>query len=964
MIFLVCIGGVVNPMTDDGKHIDRTQAIIVPGPGVNISHYHIERPLGEGGMGEVFLARDLTLERLVALKFLHPAVANDPVFRERFTREARTAAALNHPNVVTVYEVAESDERVFIALEYVEGSSLRELIDSGTIPCDTCIDIIIQICNGLQAAHQAKLIHRDIKPANIILDRDNRVRILDFGLAKGEGDKSLTQAGMTLGTISYLSPEQCQGKTPDPRSDIFALGVVFFEMLTGRAPFSGDNIPATLYSIVHDKIPSVHEIRPDVPEAIQPIMERILSRPPEQRYQTAAEFKADLIRLSQAPADATTSVSLPVSDTTVTIATPAPTPEKEAKSLAVMYIRNLGSEDDEFLCYGITEDLIVDLTRVGTMRVASMRSIMKYKDSDADLEEIARKLDVQMILDGSIHKAGDNIRISAQLVDTKSGETLWARRWQESINTLPEIQKALVDGISDALQLDEEVIEKAQIGITIAHDAHAYENYLKAKYHFSRKQDRSDVEIAQGLYALALKQEPDLLPARAGIAEIAMYNGEFGKARQILKSALEAALRLQRPADKAEVHRLFARLEGRQSRWAAAREHADAAIALCRAHDDLAGEAEALGILISILQPQARFDEAIECFDRVLEIERHLDDKERMADALKSMGVAYSRKGDYDRALSLYEEALELARPQENLSLQAACLSNIGNIHFFRGQFEDAFGHYQQALEISDTIGDLALSARQNMNMGLIKLQLGEHKQGAMLLDSAAAIFETLEDKANYAMCLVNGSQAHLTLGQVTPAIDAAKTALEIGREVKHPLVTIDALVRLGAADFYTRDYAGALKHLFEAMEMAEQAQMNRNLAHINLVLVQIFYHGRDLQKSRVHANRALSIAREIGDKTALSMANAYLGAVSACEGLFNAGRRQLRDALRSIEKINDHQKTIQLQTLLGRVLIECGSSEADCEDGHRLLKDSLETAQSLHLAPEIKTIEEYLAEQ
>jgi serine/threonine protein kinase/tetratricopeptide (TPR) repeat protein len=928
---------------------DATRALLILKPDAEISHYRIIRELGAGGMGEVFLAHDNTLNRQVALKFLSPNFATDKVFRERFMREARLAAAFNHPNIITVYEVAESDDRIFIALEYVEGASLREMIDNDRLTLESCVDILLQTCDGLIAAHQSKLIHRDIKPGNIILDKNDRVRILDFGLAKAEGDVQLTQAGMTIGTVSYMSPEQSQGQPPDHRSDIFALGVVFYEMLTGKLPFAAGNIPATLNMIVNQQPLPLAGLNPNLPPALQSIIDKAMAKKPEARYQSAADFKNDLLEykgVNQLPGQ--------------TAVTPIET-KPQVKSLAVLHLRNLGSEDDEFLCYGLTEDLIVDLTRIGSIRVASMRSILRFKDSEAELEEIAEKLNVGMILDGAIHKSGNAIRISAHLVEVESGENLWAKRWEEPIDNLPQIKKALADGISQALELEDSVIEKAQIGKTITRDAGAYENYLKAKYHFSHKKERFDVDIALGLYSLALKEEPGLLVARAGLAEILIYNGDFTGARVELEVALENARFGKNRADEANILRLLANLNTKQSNWDEAQKYAENALEIDNENNDLAGEAATLGILISILQPQAKFDEAILHFDRVLEISRHLDDHEKIIDALKNMGIAYSRKGDYERALSLYDECLELARKEENVSMQASCLSNIGNVYYFRGNFDSAYEHYEKALGIADQIGDRALSARQNLNMGLIKLQNSQHQEGARLLDSAANMFQSLGDRSTYALALVNLSQAKLTLGEVEQAMTSAKMALEIAREINSPLVETDALVQLGSSHFFNREIEAAVGYYKGALDIAENTNMPRNVAHIHLALVSICFYCKDYDKCKNHATKALSIAREIGEKTALIMSNAGIAAITACEGLFNTGLRQLQDAYDGISKIGNRQMTLHLKALLGEVLLVHGKTDKDREEGMSHLEAALAKAKENELAPEIKLIDEII---
>ena len=936
-------------MSSDSENDDKTQALLVLAAGAEISHYTIINKIGVGGMGEVFLAKDSDLDRQVALKFLPPNLALDEQFRERFMREARSAAAFNHPNIVTIYEVAQSNNRVFIAMEYIEGLSIRELIDKNEVSLDRIINIFIQICDGLMAAYHAGLVHRDIKPANIMVDNNNRVRILDFGLAKSDTDAQLTSAGMTIGTIDYMSPEQAQGLQPDHRSDIFSTGIVLYEMLSGKLPFKSDNIPATLHAIVHDQPSPLSKHNSDFPAILQNIIDKALAKEAKERYQNIFELKNDLLSLEESR------------QTSVTKSSDFPESRPRANSLAVLYLRNLGDPDDEHLSYGITEDLIIDLTRIGAIRVSSMRSIMKFQNSDAELYEIAEQLKVNMILDGSIHKIKSSIRISAQLIDAHSGENIWADRWEEVPDQLPEIKKNLAKAVGDALKLSYATIEKAEIGKTVIRDAQAYENYLKAKYYFCRKKDVSDINIAIGLYTLALKEEPGLLAAKAGIAEIMMYNGDLTSAKIELESAQNEAIKSKRKSDQAMISKLLAELYVKQSNWVEAKNLAEEALRINREMGDLAGEAESLGILISILQPQAKFDEAIVLFDKVLEISRQLDDQEKIGHALKNMGIAYARKGNYERAHSLYEDCIEQAKKQNDLSLMASCLANIGNIYYFQGKLDMAFKQYQEASEIAEKIGNRALSARQNLNMGLIQLHKGKFNKGIELLTTAADSFQQLDDRGNFALTMVNLSQARLSSGDTEEAINSATNALSIARELNNPLVETDALVQLGSAYFFLRNIEKAVEYYHEGLEIAEKSKIGRNMAHIHISLVYVYYYCKNYQKCRKHATEALSISKEIGEQTTLMLSNALLGAIEARNGLFNTGLRQLQETYKGIEKTGNKQLFVQLKTLLGEVLLTNGKTDKDKQDGQKYLTEALALSHENNLAPEEKLIKEIL---
>ncbi len=929
-------------------HDDSTRAIFIPNAGATIGRYTLGDRLGIGGMGEVWLAKDNSLNREVALKFLSPRFSVDESFRARFIREARAAAALNHPNVITIYEVGEHEGQAFIAMEFVKGCPLDNFTSKGSLKQELLLDIMIQICEGIAAAHARNMVHRDIKPGNIIIGDDGRVRILDFGLAKAEEDEALTQVGTAVGTVNYMSPEQAEGKQVGPRSDVFALGVVLYEAITGIQPFKRSNIAATLHAVVHDEPPPLGRHRVDLPEQLTVILKRALAKRAAERYPSAREMADDLKRL--------TATSQIVSNVGMASSVMRP---PTVRSLAVLYLRNLGPDEDEFLCFGITEDLIVDLTRVGSVRVAPMRSVLKFKESDADLEEIAAKLNVGYVLDGSIHRAGEKIRVSAQLVDVASSDNLWAGRWEQDVSTLPKIKTALAQAIIEALQIGQSVVVAAQVGLPEAKDHEAYEAYLRGKYLFDQKKDTTDVAKALDLYRQALTQEPSLLAARTGIAEVLLYRGESSQAVVELRSAYTEAKERNQKADQAAILRLLARHFIRQSDWKEAWSHAEQALEIVRDLRDLAGEVDTLGVQIAILQPQARFDEALLLFDRVLEISRHLDDQERIGDALKSMGVVYARKGDFDRALDLYEEALELSRRVDNLSLQGACYSNIGNVQYFRGKYDEALEYYRQAWEVHTRLGDKAMAARPRMNMGLIELHRGNHNEGLELLNEAGNAFKELGDRGTYAMTLINISHIRLTLGEPDQARKAAERALALAHEISHPLAESDALLRLGNIALFEREFARATEQYESSLRIAEAAGLNRNVGLARVMLAHRYYYAGEYAAARKEATAATGVAKELGEKAIMVQASAIQAAVTAREGVYFAGVRQLRQACDAAVESCDTECIVHLKTFLGEILLHLGRSDEDRAEGLALLKENQAATRERRLIPEMLRIAE-----
>jgi serine/threonine protein kinase len=407
--------------------------------GKTISHYKIIEKLGEGGMGEVYLAQDTKLERQVALKFLPQHLTTDKDNVERFKREAKAAAALNHPNIVTIFDVIEADDQICIIMEYVDGESLRTKIDSSISELDEVLDITKQICDGLEKAHQADIVHRDIKPENIFIDNDGRVKILDFGLAKLKGVSKLTKENSTLGTIHYMSPEQLQGKEVDNRSDIWSLGIVFYEMLTGDVPFKGDYELAVQYAILNEEPESKKSITSDFNRVIK----KALAKNQDDRYKQVAAFIDDLKKVAGRSGEkaeskykrlivyATILIALVITGyffipyiMSENLKTSSSILEPTVAVLPFEVITN--TEEDHILSEGFHDDIITQLVRIKEIKPTARKSVIRYRDTDKSIRTIGEELGVNYILTCSFRKVGNRIKINVQLVNSHSEEQIWA----------------------------------------------------------------------------------------------------------------------------------------------------------------------------------------------------------------------------------------------------------------------------------------------------------------------------------------------------------------------------------------------------------------------------------------------------------------------------------------------------------------------------------------------------------
>ena len=491
--------------------------------GQTILHYKIIDKLGEGGMGVVYKAEDSKLKREVAIKFLPNVISKSKEEKTRFENEAQAAASLNHPNIATIHAIEEKDNQIFIVMEFINGPELKDKIEENRITLEESLNIIEQIANGLSAAHHKGIIHRDIKSGNIMLTHSGQVKIMDFGLAKVKGSSQITKVGTTIGTAAYMSPEQAQGTKVDNRADIWALGVIFYELLTGQQPFKGEFEQAVIYSILNIEPDPVSTIKPDIPLKLEQIVKKLLSKDVDLRYQDVTSFLNDLRDFKNKKTDSKTDVE---------------------KTIAVLPFENISPDKEtDYFADGLAEELIINLSRIKEVSVVARTTTMQYKGSKKDIKTIGRELGIRYIMEGSVRKFKDDLRISVQFIDVAKGTQLWGETYKGKLADIFDIQEKVSKEIVDALMLKLSPVEKVELSKRPTLNAEAFDCYLRGR-NFLSNRTKSNLDFAILLFQKAVELDSRFAAAYAGLGEAygTMYR-DFDRQESWLDKALDVSLK-------------------------------------------------------------------------------------------------------------------------------------------------------------------------------------------------------------------------------------------------------------------------------------------------------------------------------------------------------------------------------------------------------------------------------------
>lgn len=735
-----------------------------------LNHYQIRRKLGSGGMGEVYLAEDTKLHRPVALKVLPAEFANDPQRKARFLQEAHAASVLNHPNVSVIHEVGESENgTIFIAMEFIEGVTLLQARESRPMETTEILDIAIQASDALDEAHSHGIVHRDIKSANIMLTSRGHVKVLDFGLAKvtatgpgGEGDNEdtrlKTSPGMVMGTCSYMSPEQALGRPIDARSDLFSLGIVLYELLTGHLPFVGKTASETIEKISHAQPEPMARFNYSLPPELERIIRKLLEKDPDRRYQSSRELLVDLKNLKRdsssgevpaaPPPRRARSLYAALAAALILIVAmgaalmwkrgPA-TAQTSIDSIAVLPFVNVSKDPEtEYLSDGISESIINNLTQIASLRVIPRSTVFRYKGKEIDLATVAGDLDVRAVLSGRVLQRGEMLSVQTELIDAKTNSQIWGEQYNRKVSDALALQEEISRQISDKLKVRLAGNAQQQIDRRGTEDPEAYQMYLKGRYHWN-KRTGPNLRTALEYFQRAVDRDPDFALAHVGVGDSYLLMDQYADARssEVLPRAEEAIRRALAIDDGiAEAHASLGLICRHNWQWEKAELEFKRAIQLNPNYPT------AYHWYNIYLRGMGKVDESYEAVRKAQQLDPlSLIIGTNVVDVLTILGR-------YDEAIATARKYLEL---DPNF---AQLLGELGMVYSLAGRHEDAVRTAKAAFEtsgqVSEQLGNLghayAYAGRRAEALQAIELLKGRFEKQRALGFHVAVVYSALGD--------------------------------------------------------------------------------------------------------------------------------------------------------------------------------------------------------------------------
>ena len=771
------------------------------------SHYRILSKIGGGGQGQVYLAEHTKLKCEVALKFLGEQFLNDPIARNRFVREAQAAAALNHPRIVTIHDVNEYRGRPFISMECVKGRPLSDVIKDKQLDIAEAIDVAIQICDGLQAAHEKGLVHRDIKPGNIMIDDNRQVKILDFGIAKELGSAPKTLPDGTLGTPSYMSPEILQGREFDQKADLFSFGVMLYEMISGQRPFGGDYFAAVIYSIINETPPPLSSLINGLPVGFEEIINRLLEKDPQKRYQNAAEVSEDLKKIVVDHTGGTfgdilrwyhrhrktvrvASLLMLLSAASIVIYVDGCPPRPGYTKLAVLPFENLGLPADEYFADGVSDAITVHLARNHQLGVINRESCMPYKKTRKSTRQIGEELEARYLLNGTIYwekEPGNRLRINAKLVRVADDVNVWAESYDRDLENLFDLQQEVASAVANALDLVLVFDSNASSTTNLA----AYDFYLRGNAYFRASWNRTDIEIAADFYRKAVERDSTFSDAYSMLArcESSLFWEYYDRSEQRCKNAFAAANRsLQLRPDLPTGYE---------------------ALGYCYYHCDL------------------DYSRALELFEQGLQLDPN------NSELIYAVAAVHRRQGDVEKAKDEYIKALELD-PRSHLKTLDLALT-----YAMMDQFVESEKYAEQAARL---VPDDAFI--QVFRTWLPIIHNGDVNAARQVFEKASTMTDLTRSKFYYWLLRFLYPDSNYTGIKITAASDTVAY-----------LLFLSQANRLQHNEPLERVYADSARVILER-KITERPDDAQFLSSLGLAWAGL----RDKQKSLNNANRALEL--------------------------------------------------------------------------------------------------------